>query len=61
VPECEHVRRGVEAGEEIERVGVAEDEEGPEHEADVAETLITNALMPGAVAVVRRYQKEISR
>ncbi len=24
-------------------------------------TLITNALMPAAVAVVRRYQKEISR
>ena len=24
-------------------------------------TLMTNALMPAAVAVVRRYQKEISR
>ena len=33
----EHVRRGVEARDEVERAGVAEDEEGAEHEADVAD------------------------
>jgi hypothetical protein len=46
----------------VDRAGPVEDEVRPEHEGPTSPTtLITNALMPAPVAVVRRYQYEMSR
>ena len=57
----EDVRRRVERLDEVDGACVLEDEERPEHEPDVADHVDHERLESGAVAVVRRYQNEISR
>ena len=57
----EHVRRGRERPEELERVPVWRKMKNvPSTSPTSPSTLITNALIPADVAVVRRYQNEIS-
>ena len=47
--------------QEVERARVLEQEVSAEHEPDVADDVDHERLDPGRVAVLRRYQKEISR